>query len=76
MLAATPKAMVPVASELLKSLFFDLTGELLLTLSEIEHEKTEVELRERIGSFSKESLKHTETEEKFVLPTEEGTVQC
>ncbi|KAK7496474.1 hypothetical protein BaRGS_00012396 [Batillaria attramentaria] len=40
-------------------------------LSEIEHEKTEVELRERIGSFSKETLKHAETEEKNVLPTEE-----
>ena len=47
---------------------------LLVTgIPEIAHEKTEVELRERIGSFSKECLKHIEPQEKTVLPTEEGT---
>ena len=43
-------------------------------IPEIAHEKTEVELRERIGSFSKECLKHIEPQEKTVLPTEEGTL--
>ena len=42
-------------------------------ISEIFHEKTELELRERIGSFSKGTLYHIEPLEKTVLPTEEGT---
>lgn len=39
---------------------------------EIEQEKAEVELRERIGSFKKDSLHHVEPQEKTVLPSGNG----
>ena len=38
----------------------------------IAQEKTETELRERIGKFDKSNLKHAETEEKTVLPNSDG----
>lgn len=45
----------------------------LFLSTEIVQEKTEVELRERIGSFSMDSLKHTEMVEKLILPNKEGS---
>ena len=41
----------------------------------IAQEKTEAELRDRIGKFDKASLKHAETDEKTVLPNSEGEWQ-
>ena len=38
----------------------------------IAQEKTETELRDRIGAFNKSNLKHTKTEEKTVLPNRDG----
>lgn len=38
----------------------------------IAQEKTEAELRERIGTFDKNALKHTDTQEKTVLPNQDG----
>lgn len=43
------------------------------TSPDIQVEKVETELRNRIGSFHKEDLHHTVTNEKIVLPSGKGT---
>ncbi|KAK3776139.1 hypothetical protein RRG08_017075 [Elysia crispata] len=45
---------------------------LVVTSADIQHEKVETELRERIGSFHKEDLQHAETTVKNVLPSSDG----
>jgi len=44
----------------------------LFVCAAIAQEKTETELRDRIGAFDKSNLKHTKTEEKTVLPNRDG----
>lgn len=44
-----------------------------ILMTEIQHEKVELEIRERIGSFHKGDLNHIKTVERVVLPSEEGT---
>ena len=47
----------------------------LLYYTDIESEKKHNVLLERLDSYDKSALKPTETQEKIVLPTSEGTLK-